>query len=134
MILALLACATPDYRAADLQLDIAAPLPEAAETLTVCVDGFGEYSAGAGNGRAAVAGLLVGESYPVTVDVYDADGVLLGTAGPTTLDEATPYAVAELGSPGIVPCAATGEVAPAGGESWILAIRFDEEGTPWDQL
>ena len=42
-----------EYDPVDLQLDVDAPLPTAAETLHVCVTGAGELSAGAGNGRLA---------------------------------------------------------------------------------
>lgn len=133
MILLLLACATPDYRAADLQLDVGAPLPEGAEQLRVCVEGWGVYEVGAGNGRAAVTGLAVGAEYAVTVDVLDTYGVRLATAGPATLDGEAPYALTPLVEGGGPACEADGAPVTDDQDSWLLTVRFEEDGTPWDQ-
>lgn len=132
MILLLLACAGPDYRAADLQLDVAAALPEGAETLRVCVEGWGVYEVGAGNGRAAVAGLVVDDEYTVTVDVNDAAGGILAQSAPTVLGLGATWTTAPLQAP-LGACEAEGEPASAGEDSWLLAVRFDEDATPWDQ-
>lgn len=127
--LLLLGCAREAYDVADLQLDVDAPLPDAAETLHVCVEGAGELTQGAGNGRAAFTGLPEGVPAVVRLDVKDADDVVLASAGPVTLDAATPYATTPLLDPA-EPCADGGERAPEGDPTWLLAVRFREED-PW---
>jgi hypothetical protein len=129
--LALVGCAEPDYRAADLQLDIAAPLPAKAATLHLCVVGRGMYDAGAGNGRAAFVGLPVGEPVAVTVDALDLDGTPLGRAE-AALGDATRYTTAPWGAAPAAPCEDDGRGVTDDEASWLLAVRFDEEGTPWD--
>lgn len=122
-------CARVEYDVADLQLDVEAPLPAGAETLHVCVGGAGELSVGAGNGRAAFTGLPAGDPAVVTLDVLDDAGALLGSAGPVTLDAATPWRTTPLVDAD-APCADTGAPAPEGVDTWLLATRFAEEG-PW---
>jgi hypothetical protein len=120
-------CAVETYDVADLQLDVAAPLPIGAETLHVCVTGVGMLDRGAGNGRMAFPGLPVGDPAEVTVDVLDADGALLATAGPAVLDGDAPWATTPLGDPQDA-CHTTGELAPDEATSWLLVLRFAEDG------
>ena len=125
-------CALPDYRLAELQVDVDTALPAEAATLHLCVGGFGSYDAGAGNGRAAFAGLPVGEEYEVEIDVLDAAELLIGRAR-ATVDEAVPYALAPWeGSPADPPCADRGHGATADEPDLLLVVRFDESETPWD--
>jgi hypothetical protein len=119
-------CGRVDYDVADLQLDVAGPLPDGAETLHVCVSDVGELEQGAGNGRAAFTGLRAGEAVDVTLDVWDADGNVLASAGPATLDGDTPWASTPLLAPA-EPCTAAGGRAPDDAETWLLAVRFVEE-------
>lgn len=132
--LALAGCARTPYDVADLQLDVEAPLPGGAESLRVCVVDAGELVVGAGNGRAAFTGLPAGEPAVVTLDVLDDTGALLGQAGPVTLDAATPWRTVPLAEGALVveaePCADRGSPAPEGADTWLLALRFAEEG-PW---
>lgn len=129
---ALPACAEPDYRPADLQLDIGAPLPAGAERIHVCVDGVGMLDQGAGNGRVAFAAIPPDGSYAITVEVQDADGASLGVAGPVTLGTGATYAVAPFDTAAGGGCRANGQGVHEGDESWLLGIRFDESETPWD--
>lgn len=125
-------CALPDYRVAELQVDVDTPLPAEAATLHLCVSGFGSYDAGAGNGRAAFAGLPVGQVYEVEIDVLDEAEVLLGRAR-ATVDEATPWALAPWeAAPADPPCEDRGHGATAGEPDLLLVTRFDESETPWD--
>jgi hypothetical protein len=127
VVLAFAGCGRVDYDVADLQLDVAAPLPDAAETLHVCVTGAGELSQGAGNGRAAFTGLPAGEPAEVRLEVYDEDGAMLAAAGPVTLDADTPWCTTPLEDPGEA-CADDGHPAPEGSDTWLLALRFQEDG------
>lgn len=125
LILALVGCEVETYNVADLQLDVAAPLPAGAETLVVCVSDHGTIARGAGNGRVPFPGIRVGEAVDVTMDVVDADGVLLASVGPARLDADAPYTTAALLDPG-APCSAGGALADEGADSWLLAVRFEE--------
>jgi hypothetical protein len=118
-------CARETYDVADLQLDVAAPLPAGAEVIRVCVSDHGTLERGAGNGRVPFPGLRAGEAVEVRLDVYDADGVLLASAGPAPLDGESPYGTTPLLAPG-TPCVANGALAREDAESWLLALRFEE--------
>jgi hypothetical protein len=127
LIVALLsaACGREGYDVADLQLDVTDPLPDGAELLRVCVSDHGTLERGAGNGRVPFPGIREGEPVTITLDVYDADDVLIASAGPAALDADTPYATTPLLAPG-EPCVANGAIAREGVASWLLALRFDE--------
>ncbi|MFZ5476592.1 MAG: hypothetical protein ACOZNI_07435 [Myxococcota bacterium] len=125
----LLACARTGYDVVDLQLDVADPLPAAAEQVHVCVAGAGELTEGAGNGRIAFTGLFAGEPAEVRLEVLDAAGDVLAVAGPVTLNAAKTYATAGLADEG-EPCADAGERAPDDAETWVLGLRFLED-EPW---
>lgn len=125
-LLALLpGCARETYDVADLQVDVAAPLPDGAETLRLCVSGHGTLERGAGNGRMAFPGLRAGEPVDVSLDVYDDAGVLLASVGPARVDGDAPWTTTPL-LPPAEPCAAGGAIAPEGAETWLLAVRFEE--------
>lgn len=128
----LTACGGLDYRYGDLELVVEGPLPAGAETLRLCIEGFGATTTGAGNGRAAVTGLAVDQDYTVVVDVLDPDGSSLASAGPASLDAATPYTTTPLLAPSDSPCTADGSAVEAGQDSWLFVLHFDETGTPWD--
>ena len=76
LALLLTGCARETYDVADLQIDVGAPLPAAAETLRLCVSDHGTLERGAGNGRMAFPGIRAGEAVDVTIDVYDDAGAL----------------------------------------------------------
>lgn len=130
LALGLGACARVEYDVADLQLDVEDPLPDAAETLHVCVEGAGELTQGAGNGRAAFTGIPTERPAVVVVEVYDVDGVMLGRTSPVELDATTVWRTTPLLDPTAEPCADAGERVPEGDEDWLLALRFAEE-PPW---
>ena len=121
----LLGCAREAYDRADLQIDVTAPLPAGAETLRMCVSDHGTLERGAGNGRMAVPGVRAGATVDVWVDIYDADGALLAGAGPAPLDGDTPWTTTPLLT-AEAPCEAGGAIAPAGDDTWLLALRFEE--------
>jgi hypothetical protein len=123
--LALTACGTVAYAPADLQLDVAAPVPDAAETLRVCVTGRGVHSQGIGNGRAVVTGLPAGAPAEVRLEILDDAGVRIAEAGPVTLDAATPWASIPL-LPAADGCDDPGAPAPADADTALLAVRFEE--------
>lgn len=124
-------CGRVDYDVADLQLDIAAPLPADAETLHVCVVGAGELSRGAGDGRLAFTGLPAGDPATVIVEASDDAGTLLGRTGATVLDADAPWVTTEWVTTGWLPpgepCVDAGAPAPAGSDTWLLALRFEEQ-------
>lgn len=126
------ACAEPDYRAADLQLDIDAAIPVGAELIHVCVDGVGMLDQGAGNGRVAFAAIPPSGSYGVTVEVRDADGASMGVAGPATLSEDVPWVLVAFDPAAPGGCVTGGDPVLEGEDSWLLGVRFDESSTPWD--
>jgi len=119
------ACARESYDVADLQVDVTGPLPEGAELLRVCVSDHGTLERGAGNGRVPFPGIREGEPVTIMLDVYDADDVLIASAGPAALDADTPYTTTPLLPPG-EPCVANGAIAREGAASWLLALRFAE--------
>lgn len=123
--LLLTACMTVEHTAADLQLDVAAPLPAAAAVVRVCVEGQGVHEEGAGNGRIAVPALRADEPATLVVQVDDAEGTVLETAA-VDLDSDRPYA--EVGSfvEPFAPCTTEGAWARDDAESWLLAVRFAE--------
>ena len=122
-LLAAVACSAVEYRDADLQLDLLGELPEEAESVRVCVGEVGEQDFGARiDGRFAVTGLPVGVPLDVDVEVHDADGAVLERASVEGLEG---YAEAEpLSCEDCEPCTEDGAFAPAGGETWVLAVRF----------
>ncbi|MDP2314075.1 MAG: hypothetical protein Q8P41_14330 [Pseudomonadota bacterium] len=118
-------CGRESYDVADLQLDVDAPLPADAEVIRVCVSDHGTLERGAGNGRVPFPGLRAGEPVEVSLDVYDADGALIASAGPAPLDADTPYTTTPLLEPG-ARCVANGAIAAEGTDTWLLALRFLE--------
>lgn len=125
LVAGLAGCGAVDHLAADLQLDVAAPLPPDAEILRVCVAGAGVHAQGAGNGRAIVTGLADGAPVDVSVSVMDTDGTPRGTSAPVRLDVATPWAEVAWDDDA-PPCTAVGRRAPEGSATWSLAVRFAE--------
>lgn len=117
------ACSAVEYRDADLQLDLLGEVPEDAEQVRVCVADVGEQSFGARiDGRFAVTGLYANEPVDVTIDLLDADAAVLARAEAADLD-----GYAELESrqcEGCEVCSEADNFAPAGGETWVLAVRF----------
>ncbi len=125
MLTALLlgACGGVEYRAADLQLDLAGELPLETHSVRICVEGVGARGMGARlAGTYSYPGLPVGEPLDITVDVLGEDGeVLLEAQAPALsgyreeeLRECDPCSA----------CQATGTAADPDGPSWLLALRF----------
>lgn len=122
MLALLLACARETYDVADLQLDVEAELPDASELIHVCVQGQGEHTEGAGNGRIAVPALRMDQAPVVTVEVWDDADQVLGVAGPVELLNAYTTVAFTLGSASS--CTAEGAFARDDEASQLLALRF----------
>lgn len=127
MPILLLACAATGYDPVALVMLVDAPLPAEAATVHVCVEGFGEMSFGAGNGRVAFTGIPTGIEVTATVDVLDIDSEVLGAATRTVVPGAS--TVADLLAPFLpadAPCADPGDRATADEAGGVLGIRFAE--------
>ena len=140
----LVGCEAEEYRNADLQLDIQAALPSAAEQVRICVEGVGSHSAGAGGDRYGFAGIPRTEAIQVTADVLVEQGddsgqptmMAIARATDVALSAESPYRVVELevfSSEGAASCASCpvgcdpeGSIAGEEEESWLLAVRFME--------
>ncbi len=125
-MLLLAACANPlDYRPADLQLDLPADVPVAAETARVCVEGVGTMSFGANlAGRFVFTGIPTDRGdHSITAELLDADGVVILQGG---ADNVNGHAVGEVDEclDGCLPCTALGGFASPEEDSWVLAVRF----------
>ena len=128
LIVALLAgCGWEAYDRTDLQLDVDAPLPADAATLHVCVSDTGSVDFGAGNGRVAFTGIRAGAAFVATVDALDADGNVLGRAT-ASFDPSTAYALVPWSDAAVAPCVDPGTRAPADSATWLLGVRFREDG------
>lgn len=125
MFLLFAACARETYDVADLQVDVTAPLPAAAENLRMCVSEHGDLRVGAGNGRMAFTGIRADTQVVVTLDVLDEDGALIASMAPASLGPDVRYTTTALLDPA-EPCTAEGDIAEAGADTWLLALRFEE--------
>jgi len=121
-------CGGVDYRPVDLQLDIVGSLPEATETLHLCVADVGELSAGAGNGRVVFAGLPADKPATITVDFLDEAGTIIGGAGPAVFEATTTW-MEQPQDQRASGCTAQGSAVPEEAAGWVLGVRFTEE--PW---
>lgn len=137
------ACGREEWRNADLQLDIDAPVPTGTGEVRVCVQGQGIRTVGAAGDLYAVPGLVAGGDVSVTVDALslsgEGAGVVLGRCGPVDLGPGTPWRrepwmtwgdstqdTSDTGAlvPAPEPCTASGSFAPDEEDSWLLAVRF----------
>lgn len=121
-------CAGVDYRPVDLQLDVLGAVPAEAETIRMCVEGVGELTEGAGNGRVVYAGLRTDSVAQVTLSFETETGDVIGGAGPVELDADTPWAEVEQDDRAEA-CTATAFDVPASEAGWALGVRFTAE--PW---
>jgi hypothetical protein len=142
----LCACAREEYRNADLQLDILAPLPAHADRIRICVEGVRSRTMGAGGARYALPGLPEGSPAAVQVDaLVELDGgsdsglvelITVARSVQVTLSNEEPWLETELevfahsleqaqacqGCP--APCGTTTTAAETEEESWLLTARF----------
>ncbi len=116
-------CGEPDYRVADLQLDLAGEPPSDAEFVRICVTGVGQRVLGYRlAGAYSYPGLPEGVPVDVVVDVLDGEGAVLAQGQAPTLVGYTEEVLTDcMGCEG---CDASGTAADPGGESWLLAVRF----------
>ncbi len=119
------ACSREDYDPGDWQVDIAAPLPEGAEYLRVCVEGAPVTELGAGNGRAAVPALAPGDTR-VRVEVEDIDEAQIFVSEWTAVGDSAPYVEAAAAALDDTRCVDDGEFVEEGEDSRLLVLRFQE--------
>jgi len=141
------ACGRETYRNADLQLDILAPLPAAADQVRGCIGAVGARTVGAGGPLYAIPGLPAQQAAAVTVDVLvprdDATdsaewGVItIARSAQVTLDADTPFRETELEVFAASaeqaqlcddcpePCTTSGSFGDEEEETWLLAVRFE---------
>ncbi len=115
-----------NYVPVDLQLDVVGTVPVDIETIHMCVEGSGELTEGAGNGRVMFAGLRADDVALVTLDFRDVDDVVIGGVGPVEMDNTTAWLEApqDTREDG---CTAAGSTAEDDAESWVLGVRFTGE-------
>lgn len=129
----LVACASVAYVPVDIEVDVLGVVPSDAETIHMCVEGSGEMSAGAGNGRVTFAGIRADTEAVVTLVFVDEDGVVVGGAGPVSLaaegfdvGDAPPWLEVEQDDRSD-DCVPVGTPASDDAESWVLGTRFTGE-------
>ena len=123
--LAVSGCGEPNYRPADLQLDLIGELPLEATHVRLCVGGVGQRVLGyrlAGN--YSYPGLPVGVPVDVTVDVLDADAEVLARGQAPAMAGYIEGVLEEC--LGCEPCEATGTAADPDEDSWLLAVRLSD--------
>lgn len=113
-------CAQTVHNPVDLQLDIAAELPETADQVRICVDDGPARTFGAASGRYALTGLAADEWPTITTDVLS-DGFVIARATATFDGE---YATTELSACDACDvCIGGGSPAPQEA-AWVLGLRF----------
>ncbi|MBN2798432.1 MAG: hypothetical protein JXX28_04730 [Deltaproteobacteria bacterium] len=121
-LIALAACARTEHVAADLQVDVLGALPEEPVLARLCVEAGVARTMGAADGRFALTGLEPVAGPRFTLQLLDAEGAVLGGAGPVALVEDWTE-VEYLPCEGCAPC--LGGAGPWPGEdAWILAARL----------
>ncbi len=124
-VFAVSGCGEPDYRPADLQLDLVGELPLDAEYVRLCVGGVGQKVLGYRlSNTYSFAGLPIGVPVDVQVDVLDIDGEVLARGQAPALAGYTEQVLAEC--LGCEPCEASGTAADPDGDSWLLAVRLSD--------
>lgn len=133
LLMPLAACGSVAYVPVDIEIDVLGSVPADVETLHMCVEGSGELSAGAGNGRVTFAGIRADTEAIVTLVFVDEDGVVIGGAGPVSL---AAEGFGGDGSPAWLQveqddrsddCVPVGVPASDDAETWVLGTRFTGE-------
>ena len=122
----LTACTSVAYRPVGLEIDVIGAVPLDAETIHMCVEGSGDLSEGAGNGRVLFAGLHTDHAATITLAFVTDAGDVIGGAGPIDLDETTPWAEVQQDDRAD-DCVAQGTTTTADEPSWVLGTRFTGE-------
>jgi hypothetical protein len=116
-------CGEPDYRAADIQLDLTGDPPNGAASLRICVDGVGQRVLGYRlAGSYSYPGLPADEPLDVRVDVLDDQGEVLAQGQALSLAGYTEEVLLECVQ--CEACEASGSAADPDGASWLLAVRL----------
>ncbi len=129
----LVACGSVAYVPVDIEVDVLGTVPIDAETIHMCVEGSGDLSEGAGNGRVTFAGIRADVEASVTLAFLDETGVVIGGAGPVNLaaegfgtDSAPNWLQVEQDDRA-EDCVPVGVPASDDAESWVLGTRFTGE-------
>jgi len=120
-----LGCASPDWRNADLQIDVTGRTLSDEAQVRICVEGAGEREQAIGAGTMTFPGLPAQGTLRVQVDLLDEE-MRLARAGPTLLGEDADYARLswrDCGSDCSL-CEDDGPGAAEGADNRLLAVRF----------
>ena len=118
-------CAGPDWRNADLQIDVSGLEIHDQDRVRICVQGAGQRELAVGAGRMSFPGLPGTGELSIRVDLMDED-LRLARAGPTTLGLVADHAVLQWQgcTTDCVLCEDPGRGAEDGVKSRLLAVRF----------
>ncbi len=124
-MLLLAGCAGPEWRNADLQIDVEGMAISDEDRVRVCVEGAGQREQTVGSGTVSFPGLPTDQDLRIWVDLVDTEE-RAARAGPTRLSSDTEYAVLKWQdcSEDCPICEDPGKGAEKGEESLLLAIRF----------
>jgi hypothetical protein len=124
-LLALLGCAGPEWRNADLQIDISGRSISDEARVRICVEGAGQREQAVGADSVSFPGLPSDGELRVWVDLLDG-AQRAARAGPTLLGVEADYArlVWKTCTADCAPCADGGLGAASGADSRLLAVRF----------
>lgn len=123
----MMGCGGPQWRNADLQVDVSGLSTSDEDRVRVCVTDAGIHERAIGAGSTSFPGLPAEGPIEVTVDLIDADQ-RVARAGPVTLGQDDDYAHIKWRSceDDCTICSDDGRGAVAGSDNRLLAIRFLE--------
>ena len=123
----MMGCGGPQWRNADLQVDVSGLSTSDEDRVRVCVTDAGIHERAIGAGSTSFPGLPAQGPIEVTIDLIDADE-RVARAGPVTLGQGDDYAHIKWRSceEDCTICSDSGRGAVAGSDNRLLAIRFLE--------
>lgn len=121
----MLGCGGPDWRNADLQIDVSGRTVSDEARVRICVDGSGDREQTVGAGRMSFPGLPAQGELRVRVDLVD-DEQRIARAGPIVLGKDADYADLDWQecAESCSLCEDDGRGAVSGADNRLLAIRF----------
>jgi hypothetical protein len=124
-LLALLGCGGPEWRNADLQIDISGRSISDEARVRICVEDAGEREQAVGAGSVSFPGLPSDGELRVWVDLLDG-AQRAARAGPTQLGLEADHAqlVWKTCTADCAPCADSGLGAASGSDSRLMVVRF----------
>ena len=118
-------CGGPQWRNADLQVDVSGLSTSDEDRVRICVRDAGIHERAIGAGSTSFPGLPAQGPIEVTIDLIDGDE-RMARAGPTTLGQGDDYAQIKWTScdDECSICSDDGRGAPADSDNRLLAVRF----------